>query len=123
MKTMRGGGRGNVLFESAVVEGDVDRAFAECDVVVEGTWETQAQQHVYLEPNGCVADVDAAGRITLHVSCQSVHHVQQRVAEELGEPMSRIRAIATRVGGALAASMRPTSIRSRRGSPARRARR
>ena len=100
VKTVRGGGRGNVLFESAVVEGDVDRAFAECDVVVEGTWETQAQHHVYLEPNGCVADVDAAGRITLHVSCQSVHHVQQRVAEELGEPMSRIRAIATRVGGA-----------------------
>ena len=29
-----------------------------------------------------------------------MHHVQQRVAEELGEPMARIRAIATRVGGA-----------------------
>ncbi len=94
-----GGGQGNVVFKSSVVEGDVDQAFAGCDVIVEGTWETQAQHHVYMETNGCVADVDATGRITLHVTCQSVHHVQQRVAEEIGEPMARIRAIATRVGG------------------------
>ena len=40
-----------------------------------------------------------AGRITLHATCQSVHHVQQRVAEELGEPMAKIRVVATRVGG------------------------
>ncbi len=99
VKTIEGGGGGNVVFESSIIEGDVDRAFGECDVVVEGTFETQAQHHVYLETNGCVADVDASGRITLHVTCQSVHHVQQRVAEELGEPMARIRAIATRVGG------------------------
>jgi CO/xanthine dehydrogenase Mo-binding subunit len=100
VRTIDGGGGGNVVFESSVVEGDVERAFAECDVIVEGTWETQAQHHVYLETNGCVADVDATGRLTLHVTCQSVHHVQQRVAEELCEPMARVRAIATRVGGA-----------------------
>ncbi len=99
VRTLEGGGGGNVVFASSVTEGDVDRAFAQCDVVVEGTFETQAQHHVYLETNGCVADVDASGRITLHVTCQSVHHVQQRVAEELGEPMARIRAVATRVGG------------------------
>jgi len=99
VKTIDGGGHGNVVFESSVIEGDVDAAFARCDAVVEGTWETQAQHHVYMETNGCVADVDAAGRITLHVTCQSVAHVQQRVAEELGEPMARVRAIATKVGG------------------------
>ena len=99
VKTLDGGGHGNVVFESSVTEGDVEQAFSRCDVVVEGTFETQAQHHLYLETNGCVADVDASGRITLHVTCQSVHHVQQRVAEELGEPMARVRAIATRVGG------------------------
>ena len=88
-----------MVFESTVQEGDVERAFRDCDVVVEGTWETQAQHHVYLEPNGCVADVDAAGRITLYATCQSVHHIQQRVADELVEPMAKIRVVATRVGG------------------------
>lgn len=96
---VRGGGHGNVVFESAIAEGDVEQAFAQCAAIVEGTFETQAQHHVYLETNGCVANVDATGRITLHATCQSVHHIQQRVAEELGEPMARIRVIATRVGG------------------------
>src|SRR3954470_22243036 len=59
VKTIDGGGSGNVVFESSVAEGDVETAFALCDVVVEGTWETQAQHHLYLETNGCIADVDA----------------------------------------------------------------
>ena len=99
IQTVQGGGPDNVFFQSSMVEGDVDKAFAQCDEIVENTWETQAQHHVYLETNGCVATADASGRITLHATCQSVHHIQQRVAEELGEPMARIRVIATRVGG------------------------
>ena len=99
VKTIQGGGHDNVVFESSVEEGDVERAFRECDMVVEGIWETQAQHHVYMEPNGCVADIDAAGRVTLYATCQSVHHIQQRVAEELGEPMAKVRVRATRVGG------------------------
>jgi CO/xanthine dehydrogenase Mo-binding subunit len=99
IKTVPSGGHDNVVFESSVEEGDVERTFRECDVVVEGVWETQAQHHVYMETNGCVADVDTAGRITVYATCQSVHHIQQRVAEELGEPMAKIRVVATRVGG------------------------
>src|SRR5437016_8733997 len=59
----------------------------------------RSQHHLYLETNGCVADAEASGRITVHATCQSVHGMQQRVAEELGEPMARIRVVATRVGG------------------------
>jgi CO/xanthine dehydrogenase Mo-binding subunit len=99
VKTVAGGGSGNVVFRSSLSEGDVDAAFAQCDVVVAATYETQAQHHVYLETNGCIAEPDHQGRITLHATCQSVHHIQQRVAEELGEPMAKIRVIATRVGG------------------------
>jgi len=99
VKTVAGGGSGNVVFRSSLSEGDVDAAFAQCDVIVENTYETQAQHHVYMETNGCVADASADGRITIHATCQSVHHIQQRVSEELGEPMARIRVIATRVGG------------------------
>jgi CO/xanthine dehydrogenase Mo-binding subunit len=99
VKTIQGGGHDNVVFESSIEEGDVERAFRECDMVVEGISETQAQHHVYLEPNGCVADIDAVGRVTLYATCQSVHHIQQRVAEELGEPMAKVRVRATRVGG------------------------
>lgn len=98
VKTVKGGGGGNVLFESSVEEGDVERAFRECDVVVEGTYETPAQHHMYMEPNGCLAEVEG-GRITVYATTQSVHQAQQRIAEEIDEPMARVRVISPKVGG------------------------
>ncbi|HKU96600.1 MAG TPA: xanthine dehydrogenase family protein molybdopterin-binding subunit [Vineibacter sp.] len=90
----------NVCAATTIAEGDVEAAFAGCDVVIEGTYETQAQVHCYLEPCGALAEADAAGKVTVWSSCQSVFRVQATVAEVLGMPMSRVRAIATRVGGA-----------------------
>ncbi len=98
-QTVAGGGSGNVLFRSSIAEGDVGAAFAQCALIVEGTYETQAQHHLYLETNGCVAEPDSQGRITIFASCQSVHQLHERIAAELGEPMARIRVVATRVGG------------------------
>jgi len=94
-----GKSRGNIVWDVLMAEGDVDSAWSKCDVIVEGEFRTQAQHHAYLEPNGVLADIDANGRLTIWSSCQSVFHVQQRVAEELGIPMSRVRALVPRVGG------------------------
>ena len=49
VKTVDGGGHGNV-FSRSIVEGDVERAWEDCDVIVEETWHTQAQHHLYMEP-------------------------------------------------------------------------
>ena len=67
-------------------------------MVLEGTSETPAQHHGYLETKGGVAEINAAGHHP-HASCQSVHHLQKRVAEELGSRWRKSRVIATRVGG------------------------
>lgn len=99
VKTMDGNSRGNVVWESGLAEGDVDAVWAQCDLVVEATYRTGAQHHAYMEPNGALAEIDGNGRITVLATCQSVHHVQTRVADELGLPMSQIRAQVTRVGG------------------------
>jgi CO/xanthine dehydrogenase Mo-binding subunit len=90
----------NVCAETTIAEGDAEAAFAGCDVVVEGVFETQPQVHCYLEPCGAVAEVDDRGRVTIWSPCQSVFRVQATVAEALDLPMSRVRAIATMVGGA-----------------------
>lgn len=90
----------NVYSSTVLAEGNAATAFAAADVVVEGTYETQAQVHCYLEPCGAVAEVDDGGRVVIWSACQSVFRVQAVTAEVLGLPMSRIRAIATRVGGA-----------------------
>ena len=95
-----GAGGDNVLWRVDIAEGDVDAAFASCDVIVEGTYETQAQNHVYMEPCGALVEIDADGRLTIHSPSQSVHQVQAKVAEALGLPMTRVRAVSPRVGGA-----------------------
>jgi len=89
----------NVLSISEVVEGDVDKGFAESELIVEGVYECQAQYHAYIEPCGAVAEVDANGKVTVWSSTQGVFRVQANVAEALGLPMSKVRAIATRIGG------------------------
>jgi CO/xanthine dehydrogenase Mo-binding subunit len=90
---------GNVLWQCRVEEGDADAAWTQCDLVVEDVFETAAQHHMYMEPCGALAEVDRSGRLTIWSSCQSVHLVQQRVAEWLAIPMGRIRALAPKIGG------------------------
>ncbi len=47
---------GNLLARALVEKGDAPGAFAGCDVVVEGLFETPMQDHVFLEPpNGAAS--------------------------------------------------------------------
>ena len=55
---------GNVLSRQEIVEGDVDAAWAECDVIVENAFSTGAQYHHALEPTGAVASFDPTGKVT-----------------------------------------------------------
>jgi CO/xanthine dehydrogenase Mo-binding subunit/aerobic-type carbon monoxide dehydrogenase small subunit (CoxS/CutS family) len=55
---------GNLLSRAALVRGDVEAAFATSAHVVEGTWQTQTIEHMYLEPEASIAlpvDLDAQG--------------------------------------------------------------
>jgi len=90
---------GNLAWACAFSEGDVDAAWAACDVIVEGEFETQAQAHVAIEPCGALAEVDAAGRVTIWSANQSVFRVQANVCDALGLPMSKVRCVSPRVGG------------------------
>ncbi len=56
---------GNLLSRSALVRGDVDAAFATSAHVVDGVWQTQRIEHMYLEPEACIAmpvELDGDGR-------------------------------------------------------------
>jgi len=52
---------GNLLGEWDIDRGDVDAAFAAAHVVVEGTYQTQAVDHAYLEPEVGVGWLDDEG--------------------------------------------------------------
>ena len=98
----------NVMSEMQIVEGDVDTAWSQCDVIVEGEFETQAQCHTYMEPCSAIADIDANGKVTVWSGNQSVFHVQANVAQSLAMPMSKVRCVTPRVGGAFGGKMEQT---------------
>jgi CO/xanthine dehydrogenase Mo-binding subunit len=92
--------RDNIVQECEITQGDVDKAWSQCDVVVEDTYETQAQYHAYMEPCSALAEVDANGKLTVWSSNQSIFRDQANLSESLGLPMSKIRCLSPRVGGA-----------------------
>ena len=92
--------RPNEVSRQAIVEGDVAGAWNKCDVIVENSYQVQAQSHVYVEPCSALAEVDENGKVTVWSANQSIYKVQATLAKALGLPMSKIRAITPPVGGA-----------------------
>src|SRR5262249_32656317 len=76
-----------------------DAGLAEADVVIEGTYETGAQEHVYIEPQAMMACPDADGGFTILGSLQCPYYVQPAVAAGLGGADERVRVIQTTTGG------------------------
>ena len=55
----------NAMAIIEIVEGDVASAWDRCAAVVEGSYETQAQCHSYMEPCSALAEIDSNGKITI----------------------------------------------------------
>ncbi len=89
----------NIVARTAADVGDIEAGFAECDVVVETTCETQYTQHAPLETHTCLSYLDPDGRLVLYSSTQVPFHVRRIVARLLDLPVSRVRVIKPRIGG------------------------
>ncbi|MER5964984.1 molybdopterin-dependent oxidoreductase [Streptomyces sp. NPDC002057] len=84
--------------------GDVERGFAEADVIVEDTFRTQRVQHASLETHGCVAyfepKEDGTGeRLTVRSSTQTPFLTRRALCALYGLPEDGVRVVAGRVGG------------------------
>ena len=79
--------------------GDVEKAFAECDIIKVGTFSNKKQDGAFLEPQACLAHYDLNGNLTLYSSTQSVHYVQRTVAMVLNIPVGKVRVVKPYVGG------------------------
>lgn len=90
---------GNVCTVARVQLGDPEEGFARSDLVLEGTFQTQIQHQASLETHAAVAETDPAGRIVVWSSTQKPFAMQRYLAQAFELPASRIRVIATRIGG------------------------
>ncbi|MDZ7843635.1 MAG: xanthine dehydrogenase family protein molybdopterin-binding subunit [Anaerolineales bacterium] len=90
----------NVMESFRIRKGDVDQAFQECAVIVEGEYHTPAQEHAYLQPEAGMAYIDDQGRVTVAVGGQWAHEEQEQIAHALGLEQDQVRVIHPAVGGA-----------------------
>ncbi|HUR91179.1 MAG TPA: xanthine dehydrogenase family protein molybdopterin-binding subunit, partial [Gemmatimonadaceae bacterium] len=87
------------IFKSIdIVKGDVASALARADVIVEGTYRTGHQEHIYIEPNGVIA-VPEDGGIAIHGSVQCPFYVIKALRCLLGSAHPNVRVIQTETGG------------------------
>jgi selenium-dependent xanthine dehydrogenase len=73
----------NLLGHSVIRRGDADAALAASAHVVEGTWQTQRIEHLYLEPESCVAYRTETG-VKLFTQGQGIFDDRRQVAKFLG---------------------------------------
>jgi len=85
------------LKKLSIDRGDVDAALASADLVVEGTYRTGHQEHVYIEPNGVIAVPEQNG-IAVHGSIQCPFYVVKAMRSLLG-PDAFVRVVQTETGG------------------------
>jgi CO/xanthine dehydrogenase Mo-binding subunit len=91
---------GNLATRQRIVRGNVDAAWAECDAIVEGEYQTPVQEHAYLQPEAGSAYLDDEERITVHVAGQWTWEDQQQIAHALDIAPERVRVIYDAIGGA-----------------------
>lgn len=89
----------NIFNHAHMHRGDIEEAFKEADVIVEGDYFAPAQEHAYLEPDNGIAWIEN-DIVTVVTTGQWAHHDRKQIAHVLGIPEDRVRVIYKMVGGA-----------------------
>jgi CO/xanthine dehydrogenase Mo-binding subunit len=82
-----------------VRKGDVDRAFEDADLIVEGVYRPQAIEHVPLETQVALAVPEPSGRLTIYTCTQAMYFSMGVVAAHLQWPLAKLKLIGGTVGG------------------------
>ena len=79
--------------------GDVDAAFAEADIIVEGEFNTTMAHQGYIEPHVSTAMWNRDEELIVWTSTQGAFGIRDLLAEMLELPVSQIKVIPTEIGG------------------------
>jgi CO/xanthine dehydrogenase Mo-binding subunit len=91
--------RGELVGQRTEERGDVERGFAEADVVVEGVYRTQTVLHNSMETHQSVCEWEAGDRLTVYISTQYIWGVRGNLAEHYGLPPDHVRVVCRFMGG------------------------
>ena len=90
----------NLSGRTSVAFGDVERGFAQSDLLREDRFETTATAHCALEPHAALAFFDLSGKLNMYLSSMGIFYKRFILAKALGLSISQVRIQKTYVGGA-----------------------
>ncbi|MCE9645018.1 MAG: molybdopterin-dependent oxidoreductase [Chloroflexi bacterium] len=91
--------KGNLLKHIKVRKGDMDKGFAESDVVLEHMFHTPTTDHAFLEPECSIGVPLPDGRMEIYCGSQIPYQDRTQVARAMGWPEERVRVIGQLMGG------------------------
>jgi CO/xanthine dehydrogenase Mo-binding subunit len=92
-------GEANVFKKFLVDKGNVDDVRSQADFIVEGEYETGAQEQLYIETNGAIAIANPNDGVTVWGSMQCPYYVHKALIKLFGLPEEKIRVVQTETGG------------------------
>lgn len=93
-------GEDNVFKRYCIEKGDVDSVWIHADFIVEGEYRTEAQEQLYIEPQGMLATWHPDNGVTVRGSMQCPFYVQKALMPLFGLPAEKVRVIQQETGGA-----------------------
>lgn len=95
----------NISLDRTIDYGDLDKAFADADLILDDVFTVHATSHAYLEPCSCISEYDHDGRLTIWTSTQAPYFVQCLLASTMEMRENDIRVIKPFVGGGFGGKM------------------
>ena len=89
----------NIASHLSYEKGDVERGFAEADVVVEREYTTASVHQGYIEPHNSTAMWNADGQVSVWTSTQGAFAVRAATADVLRLPVSKVKVTPMEIGG------------------------
>jgi CO/xanthine dehydrogenase Mo-binding subunit len=93
-------GADNLIKSFLLEKGDVDSAWTTAAHIIEGEYRTGAQEHLYIENNGMIAEWNPETGITVWGSLQCPYYVHKSLLAVFDVPEDKVRVIQTETGGA-----------------------
>jgi len=89
----------NISKQMEFALGDIDKGFADADLIIEREFKTQPVHQGYIEPHACLANVTADNQAELWVTTQGHWIVRAHCARLLGWDISKVRVTSSEIGG------------------------
>lgn len=87
------------LHRRQIRKGNIDKAFEDADLIVQGVYRPQAIEHIPMETQVCLCVPEPSGRLVIHSCTQAMYFSMGVVAAHLQLPLNKLKFVGGTVGG------------------------